>query len=186
MPRKILAKLLLMVSFVFTVTVQAKELKGLQFDDQIEVSGTQLILNGLGVRKAFSMFEVYVGGLYLAKAAQDPVEILASKTPKKVILKFKRFVEKSKMKDAWSEGFLKNADKSYSYKDDLKKLNDAMSAHLKEKDTMSFTFFEDKAVIQLKEEPEVTITGSDFSKTMLKVFLGNPPDEALKKGMLGL
>jgi hypothetical protein len=122
----------------------------------------------------------------LAEISKDSDAIVSSKTPKRIVLKFKRFVEKGKMKDAWTEGFLKNADKTYTYKEDLQKLNEAMSQHLKEGDAMTFTFFEDKAEIKLKDEPVVTIPGGNFSKTMLKVFINKPPDEDLKKGMLGL
>lgn len=173
---------------VFCMTssfAEAKELKGLQFEDQITVGDTKLVLNGLGVRKAFSMFDVYVAGLYVVKTSQDPEALQQATTPKRLVLKFKRFVEKTKMKDAWTEGFLKNADKSYYYKEDLKKLNEAMSTHLKENDVMTFTFFSDRAEVQVRDLPAVVIQGVDFSKTMLKVFLGNPPDENLKSGILG-
>lgn len=164
----------------------AAELKGVVFDDSVKVSGTALELNGLGVRKAFSMFEVYVAGLYVPQKSKDPAALIDMKGPKQIVLKFKRFVEKGKMREAWTEGFLKNADKTYSYREDLKKLNEAMTSHLKESDVMTFTFFEDRAEVQVKSEPAVSIPGAEFSKTMFKVFLGNPPDESLKRGLLGL
>jgi hypothetical protein len=59
-------------------------------------------------------------------------------------------------------------------------------AHLNENDSMSFTFYPDHTDVKVKDNPVQTIQGASFSKTMLKVFLGDPPDSNLKKGMLGL
>ncbi len=180
-----MSKLFLVLFFILTSSaLNAKELKGVQMPDEVQVNGTTLKLNGLGLRKAMSIFDVYVAGLYVVEPSKDAVSIINSNTPKRLVMRFKRFVEKSKLKDAWKEGFEKNADKDYSFSSDLLKLNDQMS-HVQEKDEITYTFFSDHADIAVKDKPVFTIAGANFSKTLLKVFVNRPPDEDLKKGLLG-
>jgi hypothetical protein len=169
---------------LFAVSVEAKELKGVTFDDETTVGTTKLKLNGLGARKAYGLFEVYIGGLYVAEPSKDADVIVKSSTPKKIVLKFKRSIDKDKMKEAFESGFMKNAGKEYKYRPDLIKLNAEMS-NMNDKDEMKFTIYSDKAEIQVKEKPVVTLASADFSKTLLKVFIGDPPDDDLKNGLLG-
>lgn len=172
------------VVFLFSSTLTAKEFKGVQMDDQLQIAGTTLKLNGMGLRRAFSMFDVYVGGLYLAEKSNDTEAILKSTTPKHIVLHFKRYLEKDKLKDAWEEGFMKNAEKGYTYSPDLRKVNDLMS-NMSKDDKMSFTFFTDRVDVVVKDREVQSIPGAEFSRTMLKVFINNPPDADLKKGLLG-
>jgi hypothetical protein len=74
--------------------LEAKELKGLKFEDTVTIGKSILKLNGLGVRR-YMIFDVYVGGLYLEKPSSDPNEIVASSSTKHIVLKFKRWVELS-------------------------------------------------------------------------------------------
>jgi hypothetical protein len=180
MTRKITAVIL--VSFLALI-VHAKEFKDVTMPDEIKVGDTTLMLNGMGLRR-FLVFNVYVGGLYLPQKSSSADEILKMTGPKRVVLHFKRFVEKGKMEDAWKEGFDKNADPSYSYSGDLNKLKELMS-HLQKDDEIIMTFFADHADVQVKDKPVATIQGADFSKTLLKVFINNPPDEDLRDGLLG-
>lgn len=165
-------------------SADAKELKGVTMPDEIKVNDATLKLNGLGVRKALGMFEVYVAGLYVGSPSNDPEAILKTTTPKRIVMHFKRYLEKDKLKDAWDEGFRKNAEKTYAYRPDLNKLKDIMS-NMKVDEEIILTFFSDHADIQVKDKAPETIQGADFSKTLLKVFLNDPPDEDLKKGLLG-
>ena len=176
--------LFLCVTVVSLNFAQAREFKGVTMPDEIKVGESSLKLNGMGIRKAMSIFDVYVAGLYVATPSKDADEILKATTPKKLVMHFKRFVEKSKLKDAWQEGFEKNADKEYSFRTDMLKLNDQMS-HVQANDEITYTFFPDHADIVVKDKPVLTIQGAEFSKTLLKVFIGNPPDQDLKKGLLG-
>jgi hypothetical protein len=164
---------------------QAKEVKGVKFADDIKVDKTTLKLNGVGIRKAYGVIDVYVAGLYVAEPTKDPEAILKTTTPKQLKMHFKRWVQKGQLQDAFKEGFQKNRDDGYKYNADLDKLGDTLK-HMKENDEMTITFFTDHADIQIKDEKPVTIAGADFSKTLLKVFIVRPPDEDLKKGLLNL
>lgn len=152
--------------------------------DEIKVGETTLKLNGMGIRKAMSLFDVYVAGLYVATPSKNAEDLLKAATPKRLVMHFKRFVEKSKLKDAWQEGFEKNADKDYKFSSDINKLNSQMS-HVQTNDEIIYTFYSDRAEIAVKDKPILIIEGAAFSETLLKVFIGNPPDSDLKKGLLG-
>ena len=76
-----------------TDIAQAKECKGVNFPDQAQVEGSNLTLNGLGLRQATMLkVSVYVAALYTAKPSADPNAILGSDSPKELILQFVRDV----------------------------------------------------------------------------------------------
>ena len=58
---------------------QGKECKGVNFPDQAQVEGTNLTLNGLGLRQATAFkVNVYVAALYVAKTSSDANALLGS------------------------------------------------------------------------------------------------------------
>ena len=62
--------------------VQAKECKGVNFPDQAQVEGTDLTLNGLGLRQATAFkVNVYVAALYVAKTSSDANALLGANAP---------------------------------------------------------------------------------------------------------
>ena len=89
----------------FVNTTYAKDLAGLEFEDKQE----NLILNGLGIRKA-TVFKVkvYVAGLYLESQSANPVEIINSAQNKKIVMKFLRDVSSKKIRNAYVKGFESN------------------------------------------------------------------------------
>src|SRR5688572_24902905 len=97
--------LAILTALLVSITAQSKELKGVSFPDEVKVGTATLKLNGLGVRKAFSMFDVYIAALYLNQPLKDPAAIVQTDTPKQIVMHFMRFVEKGKLRTAWNEGF---------------------------------------------------------------------------------
>jgi hypothetical protein len=66
---------------------QAKECEGVSFPDQAQVDGSNLTLNGLGMRQATALkVNVYVAALYVARPSSDANALLASVTPSELIL----------------------------------------------------------------------------------------------------
>lgn len=170
---------------LMALNAQAKEHKGVNFADEIKVGSTTLKLNGTGVRTAMSIISVYVGGLYVATPSTDPEVIIAATTPKKIDMHFLMALGKDKLKEGWDEGFFRNADKSYKYREDLNKFYSFLR-NMKKGDRVQLTMFPDKLEVQVADGPVETIASADFSKTMLKVYISNIPDTGLKKGLLGL
>jgi hypothetical protein len=76
-------------------------------EDKITVNGQTLVLNGLGLRKKF-FIKVYVGGLYLPAKNPNPSTILASDSPRRMVMSFLYSVSKDQMCDAWAEGLEAN------------------------------------------------------------------------------
>lgn len=176
---------LLAASFFIATTLHAKEIKGINFSDEVKIEKTTLKLNGLGLRKAYGIVNVYAAGLYLSEPSHDVDTILKLTTPKQIKMHFMRYVQKGQLQDAFKEGFQKNRDEDYKYTSDLNKLNDSLK-HMKENDEMTLTFYPDQASVQIRDEAPIVISGAEFSKTLLKVFINRAPDEGLKKGLLGL
>lgn len=85
--------LLCMVATWGAGVATATECKGVRFADQVQVDGTTLTLNGVGLHQA-TMFNVdaYVAGLYLTNTSSDPKGILESNSPYLLTLQLLRNV----------------------------------------------------------------------------------------------
>src|SRR5438067_13785941 len=111
---KLDVKKILLHTFVIaslgTGIAQGKECKGVNFPDQVQVGGSNLTLNGLGLRQATAFkVNVYVAALYVTKTSTDANALLGANTPSELILQFVRNVGADDLRKGWSEGFEKNA-----------------------------------------------------------------------------
>ncbi len=180
----ILTPVLACLALLIAPPAYAAKKEGVTMPDTIEVAGQKLVLNGLGVREA-TVFNVnvYVAGLYLPQKVTSPMVILATDQPWRIVLSFVRDVEREKMVDAWKEGF---GHQKGSHGAGLATLNKAMT-DMKEKDTMVFTYVPGTGTtIEVKGAKKGTVEGPDFAKALLGIWIGSsPPNEGLKKGMLG-
>jgi len=156
--------------------------------DSVKAGGTDLVLNGLGIRKAtFLNVEVYVAGLYLPQKSGDAGKIIGSNKPWQLVLRFVRDVDASDIRDAWEEGFEKNAgDKLATLQPRIKTLN-ARMVDFKEGQYLSFTNDPAKgAAVDVNGASGAVIEGEDFANALLSIWLGRePPNEDLKSGLLG-
>ncbi len=162
---------------------------GVELAGSTEVKGTTLTLNGMGLREAtvFSV-DVYAAGLYLEETSSDRSgpEIAASESKKQLVLHFVRSVDKSKMVDAYRESFKKNANGQYkSIKSKVDRLLGWLSG-VGDGDRHVYTYIPGQGVtIQIDGLTEGTIAGETFSNMFFKIWLGKPPNEGLKRGLLG-
>jgi hypothetical protein len=174
------------------VTAHAETLGGVKMKSQVEVKGENLKLNGMGMRKAriFGIgVEVYVAGLYLSKFEKSASKILKSPGPKMIQIQFLREVSKRKLTGAWSAGVEKNCVKAEcaQAKKDVEQFNQFMK-DVKEKDKMTLTFLPDAVQVKIsgKASSRGVVKSPSFAKVLLSVFIGDePPNEELKKGLLG-
>ncbi len=171
--------------------LNAAKLDGVESADKIEVEGTSLLLNGMGIRKVdrFGLtFKVYVGSLYLKEKSADAEKILNSEDPKRVVMTFLRRVDGKDMIAAWQKGMFDNCiSECDKYKEPLAELNKMTSDILKD-GTITLTFYKDKVMVDVAGRKKSTgeIKGAAFSKNLLAVFIGkNPPTAEFKKGLLG-
>src|SRR5262249_50828547 len=147
------------------------ELKGVRMPDQITVEGKTLTLNGIGLREV-TLIKAYVAGLYLETKSQDADAILRSTQLKKIDIQFLRDASRKQLAERWDEGFEKNCPKPCTeLKDRLATFNSYM-ADMKNGDTMSFTFFPGRVEVTVKGKTMGSISGDDFAKALLAIWLG--------------
>jgi hypothetical protein len=167
---------------------QAKECKGVDFPEHVDVHGTELTLNGLGIRKAtFLKVSVYVGALYVTSPTHDPRSLIDPSSPAELILHFVRNVGVGDLRNAWNEGFERAA------KDQLPLLNariqmlNSWMSDIKTGQRLVFVRQPGTGMqVSVNGVVKGTITGDDFSRALLSIWLGpEPPNADLKSGLLG-
>jgi hypothetical protein len=165
-----------------------KECKGVNFPDQAQVEGSNLTLNGLGLRQATAFkVNVYVAALYVAKTSSDPNALLGSNAPSELVLQFVRNVGADDLRKGWSEGFEKNSKSQLpALKERIDMLNGWM-ADVKTGERLTFTQKPGAGVsVNVNGTVKGTIRGDDFSKAFLSIWLGaDPPNPEIKVGLLG-
>ncbi len=177
----------ILVAALAAAPALAGELAGVMFADDIVYQGKGLVLNGLGLRKAYGLAKVYVAGLYLEKKNPDADQILGSDALRRIELRFVRNVGRDDIVKAWTEGFEKNVGASLAdFKERLDTLNGAMP-DLREGDVLAFTAIPGKGTaVEVNGTTAATISGADFAKVLFSIWLGpKPPNAALREGLLG-
>ena len=160
----------------------------LTFPDSVMANGDHLVLNGLGIRKATILaVKVYVAGLYLPQKSDDAGKIIGAKQPWQLVLRFVHNVDASDMRDAFEEGFRKNAGEMVAA---LQPRIEALNARLvdfKEGQYLSFTNDAAKGVtVGVNGAGGTAIEGADFASALLSIWIGHePPNGDLKSGLLG-
>ena len=185
----LVAVLLVAVSIGLSAVGNAAEISGVQLPDSIKVENKTLQLNGTGLRQA-TLFKVnvYAGGLYLETPSHDAATILASDTSKSLEMVFMRNVDAKDVSKAWNEGFEKNCEPDCAaLQPSLDKLRALMTTDMKKTGNMSIHFLPTSVELIIAGQKVGAVEGKPFSKGLLKIWLGqNPPNEGLKKGLLGI
>jgi len=183
--------LLVLVSLMIMLrvgTVAGKECQGITFPEQTQVQATPLTLNGLGLRQATMLkVNVYVAALYVGQQSTDAQAILASNTPKQLVLHFVRDVESADLKKAWDEGFAQNAKAQVpALKERIEQFKGWM-VDMKSGQRMTLTHKPGAGIeVDVNSKVQGTITGDDFARALLAIWLGpKPPNPGLKSGLLG-
>ncbi len=170
-----------------TDIAQAKECKGVNFPDQAQVEGSNLMLNGLGLRQATMLkVSVYVAALYTAKPSADPNAILGSDTSKELILQFVRDVGADDLRKGWEEGFEKNAKGQLPALKERIETFKGWTADIKTGQRLTFVLKPGVGTqVEVNGTVKGTIKGDDFAKALLSIWLGDPPNPEIKSGLLG-
>lgn len=179
----------LTIAVMLIARVEAAELKGVQLPDSVKVGETELTLNGMGVRKTLIVKDVYVAGLYVDKTLQPPVKdentILESKTIKKLELQFVMYVPGSSMREAWEQGLKKNCEEACDYSAQLNTFKEWMR-NFRKGEKIELVFYPEHVDVTVTGEAKGNLMGAKFARTLLAVFIGNPPNQELKEGLLKL
>jgi hypothetical protein len=168
----------------------ALEVAGVKLDDKVKVGGSELLLNGAGVRTRF-MFKVYVAALYLPARAASEREVLAQKGPKRIALTLLRDIGAERLIGGLRDGIEANqsAERIAALQARLEQLEATMRAigEAKERSVITLDFQPESGTqVTVDGVPKgKPITGEDFYDALLQIWLGAKPVEAaLKDGML--
>ncbi len=169
----------------------AAEVGGLQFEDQVQVGGHTLVLNGAGVRTRV-VLKVYALGLYLPTRASSAPEVLASTGARRFSLGLLRELTGEELGQAFLVGVRANSQPAERarFADQLAKLGEHFAAapNGKRGDFIHVDWLPDAGTV-------ITVNGRvlgaplkelGFYNMLLKIWLGDQPvDPALKAHLLG-
>jgi hypothetical protein len=168
--------------------VRAAELDGVVMPDTRVIDGTQLRLNGIGLRN-YSIFgiHIYVAGLYLERLSDNPDSILRSSELKLLQVQFLRDVGVEDARKAWQEGFASNCRAPACYLDPQDVQRFLAKLPPVHKGDESMLLFSAKGVdITYNGKPMGSINDPHFAETMLATFIGPVPvTPRLKRELLG-
>lgn len=168
----------------------AVESEGAKFDDTVKVGGSDLVVNGLGVRSKFG--KRYVAALYLPSKSSDADVIVASKGPKRVMLHLLKDGDGKTFGKAFVGGIEDNSSESEmaAIKDRISVFSTMMQSmgDVKAGSVVVIDWLPEKGTLVSVNNKALgkEIAGEDFFKALLKVWLGKSPVQSdLKAGLLG-
>jgi hypothetical protein len=165
----------------------AAECNGIEMPDSLSLGNQAMTLNGMGVRKATMLkVKVYVAGLYLAGKSADASAIISDDQARHLELHFLRGVGVKDIRKAWQEGFEKNAADKIG---GLQGRIDAMQSHMVDfetGDSLTFSYLPEKGTgILVNGKESGAVEGADFASALVAIWLGDPPNKEIKRGLLG-
>lgn len=179
----------LLAALLAVPTLHAAEVAGIKVDDSLRVGGSELLLNGAGLRSKL-FIKVYVGALYVGQKSTMPAAILDNPQPRRMVMRLLRDVDAETLASAMDEGLKNNHTPAEMA--DMKAQAEALAGIMKsigkarEGDTIAIDFSADGVAVSLNGETRGKVAGPGFAKALLKVWLGEKPaDASLKKALLG-
>ena len=169
--------------------LHAAEVAGVKVDDSLRVGGSELLLNGAGLRSKL-FIKVYVGALYVGQKSTNPAAIIDSTQPRRIVMRLLRDLDAETLASAMDEGLRNNH--SPAELAVMQPQADQLAGIMKgigkarEGDTIAIDFSADGVTVGLNGETRGKVAGPGFAKALLKVWLGDKPaDASLKKALLG-
>ncbi len=168
----------------------AATLDGVVLPDSYPAGGQTLKLNGIGVRTLtiFSV-KIYVAGLYLAAPSHDPQQIMASSTPKVLLLKFTHAGSKADIEKEYRAGEATNCGSggcNRADEGDFERLV-SLAPAVAVGDTSTYIFTSKGFRVLANNRVLGDFTNVDLGQRILAGFIGDhPPSAELKNALLGL
>jgi hypothetical protein len=185
----LLRRLILTALVAFPVaSASAATVEGVTMPDARMVSGTQLVLNGMGLR-TYSILgiRIYVAGLYLERRSSDAEAILRSPEKKLLDIRFLRDVDAENGQKSWRTGFANNCQPpgcTVNQADVDRFISHVPAVRRGDESVMLFT--SKGAVVTFNGRSMGDINDPHFAYVMLRTFLGPAPaSPQLKRALLG-
>lgn len=169
--------------------LQAAEVAGVRVDEQVSVGGSELVLNGAGLRSKL-FIKVYVGAIYAPHKASAPAAFIDSTAPRRMTLRLLRDIDADTLYGALYDGLKGNHGEAElaALKPQIDQFAEIMkkSGNARNGDTITLDFTGDGVTVGFNGEVRGKVAGAAFGKALMKVWLGdNPVDGSLKKALLG-
>jgi hypothetical protein len=169
----------------------ASKIGGASFERRAQVAGSELLLNGVGMR-AVAWFKAYAAGLYLSARASSAAQVVAATGPKRLQLRMLRELPAAEFVKAFRHGMARNTTPEGQAKlaarvDRFAEVVGAIGT-LRSGDVVNLDFEPARGTLfTLNGGPRGdVISGPDFYNTLLLAFVGDQPyDEKMKAGLLG-
>jgi len=170
---------------------QTTDIAGVKFVNTVQVGGSQLQLNGAGVRYKV-VFKVYAAALYLAEKAGTPEAVLAAPGPRRLQIVMLRDIDANELGKLFTKGMEQNAPREEFSKSiaGILRMSDIFSTRKKLATGESFAVEwlpGAGTVISVNGKPEgAPIKEPEFYSALMKIWLGKAPADAqLKEALLG-
>jgi Chalcone isomerase-like len=172
------------------VWAQPVMVEGQPFDRRVTLAGSELLLNGTGVR-AVAWFKGYAAGLYLRTRSRNAEQVLAQPGPKRLQMRMLQDVPAAEFVKAFRKGVERNASPA-----ELPQLAERMASfealvgalgQVRKGDLVNLDLEPGRGTVfsvngTLRGE---AIAGEDFFAALLRSFVGDRPyDSKLKAGLL--
>ncbi len=181
----------LLIVCALALPAHALTIEGQTFPERIQLAGTELHLNGVGLR-AVAWLKGYAAGLYLAQKATTVPQVLGAGGPKRLQMRMLVDVGAEEFIKAMNKGIARNtpAADQPALADRMRAFEQAMRGigHVKRGDVIDLDWQPARGFVlgvNGKQRGEA-LPGEDFYRALLLIFVGQRPvDAALKNGLLG-
>lgn len=167
----------------------ARQCVGVTMPDSVDVGGTRLVLNGLGIREATVLqVDVYLAALYVPTRTRDAQAILGVDAPRRLVMHLLRNVSREEALEGFKTG-LRNNNSAADYqalRPAIARL-DGMFRDVREGEVISVTYVPGHGTdIEINGTVRGTIEGPLFGTAIFRNVLGpRPPNRGLRVGLLG-
>jgi len=176
---------------IFALPSFAAEIAGAKFPDKVQAGGSQLELNGAGLRRKF-IFKVYAMALYLPARAAGAAAAIDAPGPKRVEIAMLRDVDAKTFSDALREGIEANHSEAEvkAIEPRIEQLEAVMQKVGTAKDGMHVRLDWVPGTgtqVSIDGAPaDAPIQGEDFYRALLRIWLGpHAVQSDLKRALLG-
>jgi hypothetical protein len=184
--RKLAMMLTVTIFLSLAAGLNAAEIDGAYFKDDLIVNNTSLKLIGTGLLRYWG-FKAYVGAFYLEKGC--PIDEALSDRAKRIELQYKRPIKGKDFGPATDKSIAKNVDAAT-----FERLRPRIDYHnslyedVKPGDRYSLTYIPGRGTeLALNGNPKGLIEGADFAAAVFSIWLGDRPiNESFKKQILAI
>ena len=173
---------------LFSFNLQAKTIAGVDLNDEVVVAGQTLKLNGAGIRTKF-VFDIYVAAFYTGNSVYKISDINLKDQPMRMAMHFVYDeVSKEKLVDGWNDGFEDNlSDEQFKKLKSRINLFNGLFSTVKAGDVIDLDYIPGKGtLVNINNENKGVVSGSEFYKALLMIWLGEEPvGDDLKSALLG-